>query len=151
MLPQTEEDKLKSRIYKEVVQENHLEDKSEYLKVYEKRYEQEKNNKAKEKFHFFKRYSLEEGLINLANEYNKIPDIKKKKKRKIDWHAYRLIKRCSICKKDKEITRYYYKMYKQMKSSYLDFSKGIGYIEDQKEDYMEEDYASLEKALEIES
>jgi len=75
--------------------------------------------------------SLDDILINLANQY----DLTRPEDwRSIDKKAYNQITMCRRCRKNHELKRYYYKMYKELVKPFLDLENGIVFIDDQEED-----------------
>lgn len=108
--PPTNEDRLKSQIYREVADKFVEEDILEYLKECRRSYELERYTKPGLISRFFRRYTLEEGLFRLALEHE---NANEDEKRKIDHKALRLIKRC--CRGSFSFLREYYGMYRDIK------------------------------------
>jgi len=106
----TDEDKLKSRIYREVMDGLKGGDISLFVRECQRRYESEKYKRHGFISSFFRRYTLEEGLFKLALEHENADE---DEKRKIDHKALRLVGRC--CKGSFSFLREYYRVYRDIK------------------------------------
>src|SRR3989338_8442324 len=116
MLPQSQEDIIKIRIYKELGNDGKVRDISEYVRECRIRCEESRHSKTR--FRLFKSYSLDEGLFNLAFEYGNTDD--RKARKKINRKAYNLITRCKSPKINPTLMKHYYKMYREMRRGFSD-------------------------------
>ena len=140
MIPQSEEDKIKSNIARELNRDSQIKNFKEYFIKYQEKYNEARFSKPKSKFWFFKSFTLDEVLFNLACEYETAPE---DKKRSIDEKTLKYIKRCSVCKKSPAVVRHYFRIYKDIKRAYRDFLMGHSYIED-REEPVEEGYFNID-------
>ncbi len=126
MLPQSQEDITKARIYRELSGDGKDRDIFEYLRECRIRYEESRN--LKPLFRLFKSYSLEEGLISLGYEYANTGN--RKKRKRINGKAYNLINRCKSCKDNPLLVKHFYRIYREIRRGISDLIRSVGYIED---------------------
>jgi hypothetical protein len=129
MIPATDEDRLKSGIYRKVEGLCGKTDYFEYAMLCRKRYEEENHKEKEPRFSF--RATLDEELLHLAySHYNSKPD----KHRKIDARALKSIKKHNRCSGTDPVARHFFRVYNELKRSVADFLLGNYYLE-----YVEED------------
>lgn len=104
----SKEDKIRAFIYSEIYKNNKTKDMSEYTRECIVKYDIEKYKKyvSKAKMSF----TLEESLFEIADEYEKTDDTKK---RGVNRKAFKMIRRC--CKGSKAFVLNYYRLYKDIK------------------------------------
>lgn len=144
MIPASDYDRLKSRVYNLVFGENHAADFSEVIRMYKARYEQETHSEDPFKL-LRKNNTLEEELFVFAYSFVNSHD---KHKEKIDSRAFKRITKDANCIRNRALARHYRKVYQEMKRGLMDFMEGRVYIEDCEEDGTSgaelDDYLELE-------
>lgn len=130
MIPSTDEDRLKSRIYRQLDSVDSKLDYTEYVKLCRSRYEQEKYSDKKSKFNI--KTTLEEELVSLAySYYNSLES----SHRRIDARALKTIKKHNKCSGRDPVVVHFFRVYNDIKRSVADLLAGSCYIEDCLEDY----------------
>ncbi len=129
MIPATDEDKLKSMIYRQLDGSNDKLDYSEYLRLCRTRYEEEKHAERKTRFNL--KTTLDEELLSFAYSYhNSTPD----KHRGVDLGALKAIKKHNKCSGRDPIVVHFFRIYNDLKRIVADFLSGNYHIDNGEED-----------------
>ena len=124
MIPATDEDRLKSMIYRQLDGSDDKLDYSGYVKMCRSKYEEEKY--AGHKLRFNPKTTLEEELLSFAYSYhNSTPD----KHRRIDARALKAIKKHNGCTGTDHIAMHFFRVYNDIKRVVADFLSGYYYVE----------------------